>query len=324
MRRLLFLAKIAFTALLIALLAHAFDLRGLAGYLARLDAVTALAVLAVALAVLPLQTWRWMMVLDAGGAHLPFRRTLSIVLVGHFFNQTLPSTVGGDAMRMWFAYRAGLTPGHAAATVIFDRVISLGGLLLLTACSLPWLLELVPDPSARAAIMAVVAAGLTGFAAAAILAGFPGLVPDWRLARGFAARARRLLDSPLRLAAGLALSVAAFACFSYMVWLLARSLGLPLGLVPALLLVPPVLLVSVIPVSVAGWGLREGAMVLALGFVGIEPAAAVAVSVLFGIAIAVTSLPGAVLWLTSGDSARSAGQAAEFAASAARTADPPG
>lgn len=319
MRRLLLLAKIAFTALLIALLVHAFDLRGLAGYLARLDAATALAVLAVAFAILPLQTWRWMMVLDASRAPLPFGRTFAIVLIGHFFNQTLPSTVGGDAMRMWRAYRAGLAPGDAAATVILDRAVSLAGLLALTACGLPWLIELVPDAAARAGVVAVVAAGIVAFVAAAALACFPGLVPDWRYARGFAVRARRLLDSPARLAAGLALSACAFAGFSYMVLLLARALGLPLDFVQAVLLVPPVLLISVIPVSVAGWGLREGAMVLALGFVGIEPAGAFAVSVLFGIAIAVTSLPGAVLWLTSGESARGAREAADFAAAAGRS-----
>ena len=54
-----------------------------------------------------------------------------------------------------------------------------------------------------------------------------------------------------------------------------------------LLLVPPVLLVSVIPVSVAG--VREGAMVVALGFVGVAPAAVFAISVLFGLTFTAAS-----------------------------------
>lgn len=322
MKRALVAAKIAITVLLIVLVARAFDLRGLGAYLARVDAATAAAVIAVGLGVLPLQTWRWMMVLDAAGSPLRFGRAFAIVLIGHFFNQTLPSTVGGDAMRMWYAYRAGIKPGDAAATVIFDRVIAVAGLLALTACGLPWLLELVPEPAARSAIAAVVAAGFGGLAAAAILTHFTRLVPDWRVARGFAARARRLLASPLRVLAGAAVSAAGFALFSWMIFRLAQALGVPLTFPQALLLVPPVLLISAIPVSVAGWGLREGAMVVALGFAGVEPAAAFAVSVLFGIAIAITSMPGAVLWLATGHAARDAREAAHFAEREATADDP--
>src|SRR5688572_3292740 len=322
MRRLLVAAKIAVTVLLIALVARAFDLGGLVAYLKRLDAATAGAVIAVGLGVLPLQTWRWMMVLDAAGSRLPFGRALVIVMIGHFFNQTLPSTVGGDAMRMWYAYRAGIKPGDAAATVIFDRVIAVAGLLALTACGLPWLLELVPEPAARSAIAAVVAAGFGALAAGATVAHFPRLVPDWRIARGFAARARRLLASPSRVLAGAAVSAAGFVLFSWMIFHLAQALDVPLTFPQALLLVPPVLLISAIPVSLAGWGLREGAMVVALGFAGVEPAAAFAVSVLFGIAIAVTSLPGAVLWLATGRAARDAREAAHFAEREATVDDP--
>jgi uncharacterized membrane protein YbhN (UPF0104 family) len=314
MKRLAVAAKVAVTVLLIALVARAFDLRGVGAYLARVDAPTAAAVIAVGLGAVPLQTWRWMMVLDAVGSRLGFGRAFVIVLIGHFFNQTLPSTVGGDAMRMWYAYRAGIAAGDAAATVIFDRVIAVTGLLALTAGGLPWLLGLVPAGAARSAIALMVAAGFGGLAAAAALAHFPRLIPDWRIARGFAARARRVLASPARVLAGALLSAAGFVLFSWMVYYLAQALGVRLGFVEALLLVPPVLLVSAIPVSVAGWGLREGAMVVALGFAGVEPAAAFAVSILFGIAVAVTSLPGAVLWLARGHAARDAREAADFAA----------
>jgi hypothetical protein len=322
MRRLAVAAKIAVTALLIALVARAFDLRGVGDYLSRVDAPTALALVAVAIGVLPLQAWRWLMVLDVAASRLRFGRALVIVLIGHFFNQTLPSTVGGDAMRMWYAYQAGVAPGNAAATVIFDRLIAVSGLLVLTACGLPWLLELVPDAPARSAIAAVVAAGFGGFALAIALAHFPRLIPDWRIARGFAARARALVASPLTVLAGALISAAGFVAFSWMVFHLAQAVGVRLTFTHSLLLVPPVLLIAAVPVSLAGWGVREGAMVVALGFVGVEPAAAFALSVLFGLAIAVSSLPGALLWLAGGHPARDARQAAEFA-EASRDEDPP-
>lgn len=321
MKPFVIVAKLAVTAILITLVTRAFDLHGVGGYLAQIDATTAVSVIAVALGVVPLQTWRWMIALDESGSRLPFGRTLVIVLIGHFFNQTLPSSVGGDAVRIWCAYRAGLTPANAAATVILDRAISLVGLLALTACGLPWLLALVPDPVARSAIVVVVVAGIGGFLAFIGLARFPEFLQQWRIARGLTALAalgRRLTFSPQRLLPSLALSAAGIVVFSYMVFQLAQALGVRLSFIESLLLVPPVLLVTVIPVSVAGWGLREGAMVVALGFVGVAPAAAFAISVLFGIAVAAASLPGAVLWLASGYSVGNLQQAADLAASARR------
>jgi hypothetical protein len=62
-------------------------------------------------------------------------------------------------------------------------------------------------------------------------------------------------------------------------------------------LVPLVVLVSMLPVSVAGWGVREGAMVVALGAVGVDRATALTTSVLFGLALAATGIPGGLLWL---------------------------
>src|SRR5271170_7755297 len=49
---------------------------------------------------------RWSIVVEALGYSLSFARSLLLVLIGYFFNQTLVSSVGGDGIRMWKAYRA--------------------------------------------------------------------------------------------------------------------------------------------------------------------------------------------------------------------------
>ena len=64
-----------------------------------------------------------------------------------------------------------------------------------------------------------------------------------------------------------------------------------------LVLVPPVILVSVLPISMAGWGVREGAMITALGFAGVGSTDALVLSIAFGLVILTLSLPGGVLWL---------------------------
>ena len=57
------------------------------------------------------------------------------------------------------------------------------------------------------------------------------------------------------------------------------------------------MLISTLPISLAGWGVREGAMVAALTFVGVETSEALALSILFGLTLLVVSLLGAIFWL---------------------------
>ena len=310
------LAKLAVSVALITLVVRVFDVRGVMGHIARIDAASAALAVGIALAAVPLQTARWLVVQVESGTRLPFARALTIVLIGHFFNQTLPSSVGGDAMRMWCAHRAGMTPGSAVTTVILDRAASLLGLLFLMACGLPWLPGLVSDPVAGTAIVAAVVGGIGGFLVVALLTGSARSFPQWRMMRPLSAlltSAHRVFTSPRCLLPILLLGVAGGTAFSGIIFVLARALGAELAMKDCLLLVPPVLLVSAVPVSVAGWGVREGAMVVALGLLGVAPDTAFSVSVLFGLVVAAASLPGAGLWLAGGYSSEGLKHAVNFA-----------
>lgn len=313
------LAKLMLSIALIALVVHAFGVHSVGHHLAQLDAVTAFWVVGLALSVVPLQTLRWMIVLKVNGNVRRFAPTLGMVLIGHFFNQTLPSSVGGDAVRAWCAWRTGLAPADAAATVVLDRVISLVAPLMLTACTLPWLIAVIPYPAARAAVIGVLIAGIGGLLALTALARFAPFFsrrPRWHVALALLAPARRLAFSARSMLASMALSIGVLVIFCYIVFDLAVTLGTRVTLGDCLLLIPPVFLASAIPVSIAGWGVREGAMVIALGFADVPPAVAFATSVLFGLTIAVASLPGAALWLADGYTTGNLAQAANLTAAA--------
>jgi len=308
------LLKIALSLVLIAIVVRAFDVRGVAAQFMKVDAATLLLAVAVALAIALLHTGRWLAVIGAGNHRLDFRTALQVVLIGHFFNQVLPSSVGGDAMRVWCAYRAGLGFGIAAATVIIDRVLTLVSLLLLAAAGLPWLFDIVLDPVARWALSTVICAGLAGFAAFLAIVRLPRFARRWRALRPLlelAALARKVIFHARYALPVILLSVLSFVGFAVIVFYLARAMQLDVTLIDCVLLVPPVILVTVVPVSIAGWGVREGAMVVAFGFLNVPASAAFAVSVLFGITLAVASLPGSLLWWLGGYSARhAAGRAA--------------
>ena len=68
-----------------------------------------------------------------------------------------------------------------------------------------------------------------------------------------------------------------------------------------IVLFPPALLVTTLPISIAGWGVRELAMVAVFALVGVPADGASVLSILFGLLDALISLPGGVLWVLSGD-----------------------
>ena len=301
------LIKITLSAAMVAIVVHAFDVKGVAAHFMKVDVGTLVLVVAIALGIALLHTLRWMAVIDATGHRLTFKTALRLVLIGHFFNQALPSSVGGDAMRVWCAYRAGLVLSIAVKTVVVDRLLSLVSLLVLAAIGLPWLLDVVIDPVARWALSSVVLAGLAGAAAFLALAKLPRFALRWRAVRALVdvAKLSRKVLSHLRYAVPVVgLSIMSFLGFAVIVYAIARAMQIDVTVRDCVLLVPPVILVTVIPVSIAGWGLREGAMVVAFGFINVPAGAAFAMSVLFGLTLAVASLPGSLLWWLSGYSAK--------------------
>jgi uncharacterized protein (TIRG00374 family) len=306
MRLLKPLFKIAVSLALIAIVLRAFDVKGVASHFAKVDATTLLLAIAIAWSITLLHTLRWLAVIKANGTQLGFKTALQLVLIGHFFNQALPSSVGGDAVRIWCAYRAGLNFIAAANTVIIDRALTFLSLLLLTAAGLPWLFGIIIDPAARWALSAVIVAGIAGFGILLALRRLPRIVARWRVVRallGLAALARKVMSSARYALSVILLSVLSFIGFAIIVFCIAHAMQLDVTLRNCVLLVPPVILITAVPVSIAGWGVREGAMVVAFGFVNVPASAAFAVSILFGLTLAAASLPGSLFWWLSGYSA---------------------
>jgi uncharacterized membrane protein YbhN (UPF0104 family) len=94
------------------------------------------------------------------------------------------------------------------------------------------------------------------------------------------------------------LSLAAHINIAITAWLIAQALGLALSLTDCLVLMPVVVLASTLPISIGGWGIREGVTVSVLALVGVSSAEALALSILLGLAGIAISLPGAIVWLS--------------------------
>ncbi len=264
--------------------------------------------LALVLALLALQgligAWRWTFVIGVFGWPLPFFTALRLFFEGLFFNQALPSTIGGDAVRMYRCNRAGMPVGAAVNGVLLDRVGGLSGLLVLVALSQPLAWQRLPDFGPRIALAAILGTGVAAIAALLLMESLPERWRRWRLVAGVAdlsVGARRMYRSTAIVVPVLGLSLAVQIITVLAVFVLAHDLELPISFWDCLVLIPLVFLVATLPVSIAGWGVREGAMVTALGLLGVSASAAVTVSVILGLGLVAIGLIGGVVWLTRSD-----------------------
>jgi hypothetical protein len=259
-----------------------------------------------------LVTGRWLMVLGALGLTPGFAAALALVFIGLFFNQALPSNIGGDAMRVWRLFRTGSSLGRAVGSVMLDRVLAMVGLALVVVVGLTLNPGLIADGAALAVLWAMVGAVLGGAGVLLVfdrlLAPLRRILPDRAVGAGsaLARDARAALLDRRRGPALIAVSMAAHVLNVGIVYALAIGLGIDVRFGDMVALVPPVILVAMLPISFGGWGVREGAMIAALAYAGVPADAALALSVAFGLAILLCALPGAPIWFVTGNRLRAA------------------
>jgi len=296
--------KIALSGALIWYFIGKSDLGAVMESLRQVDAATVVAVLALFLAQMVLVAWRWsaLLRLVGVGKGFSFHEIVRTVWSATFFNTTLVSSVGGDAFRLWTIVRAGNPLGKSVNSIFLDRLTALMALMILIAISLPYVMELIADEAAFLSYALLIAAFLAGFAALFHADRLPRRIQHWRLVRGLAnlaADTRRLslhMDNLLPVAA---LSLLVHILNIFVVYVLARGLEIGISFLDCFFLVPPVILAMTLPISIAGWGVREGAMIVALGLIGVSQESALVLSILFGLGITLAALPGGVIWLFS-------------------------
>jgi hypothetical protein len=250
---------------------------------------------------------RWQLILSAEATSPGQLTLLKVALVGLFFNQVLPSAVGGDAVRVWRCSRLGVGLGPAVRSILLDRACGYLVLVALYIAGLPTLLQILPDARERGGVLAVLAVGLLGLLALVSLDRLPRAILRLRLIAPFAElsrTSRRLFMDPGRCGAVLGLSIITIALTILAFKFAGDAVGSRLSLGSWIMIVPPVTLIQLLPVSLAGWGVREVVLVVALGLFGIPAEAALAASLLLGFCLILVGLPGGVIWLGGWDIAR--------------------
>lgn len=293
------LAKLAVSGLMIWLVLRTQDLGELAHRMASVSgSALVLSILSIPLmSILP--ALRWSIILQTMGQRVSLRATYPQVMMGVFFNQCLPFSMG-DVVRMWFAHRAGLSPTVAVNSVLLDRLVGALALLLMVTFALPHFFALSPSPAVKLATVLVLAAGYLGVALLAVLDRFIRRFGETRIGGmlvRLAVDLRRLVTLRREAAQTLVCGIVVQFASAVMVYALARDLDLPVNAADCLFVVPIANLIQTLPISIGGWGVREGVFVAAFGLVGLAAPSALALSALFGLVTALGSLPGGVFWL---------------------------
>jgi glycosyltransferase 2 family protein len=308
MRRILLSAiKILVSA---ALLYFALRKANFADLAARLDLASA-AWLALAVALTFFQIFigvlRWRIVSAECGAPLPLRQAMRYNVIGTFFNQTLPSSIGGDAVRLWLVARAGAGWRAATYSIFVDRAVGLIALAIIIVSSLPWSSHLIADSYGRTALTLVDFAALAGGAGFLVL----GVLPWPWLKRWWATHhihacaviANRVIFSRKNEPAIAILSLLVHFLAVVIAWCVVQSISAPVGFEQTFLLIPPVMLITMLPISIAGWGVREATMGLAFGYAGLVTNEGINVSLLYGAVSFFAGAIGGLVWIFSAEKA---------------------
>jgi uncharacterized membrane protein YbhN (UPF0104 family) len=244
----------------------------------------------------------------SGYCHAPLElpQAFRYNMIGTFFNQTLPSTIGGDAMRLWLVSR---TAGWRSATysVLVDRAIGLIALAIVVVVSLPWSFELIRNDRGRVALVLVDVAAMSAGLGFLLVSHLPWRwLHTWWATRHIHACsviANKVLFDRTTGPRIAILSISVHLLTVVIAWCAVRAISAPADFEQTLLLIPPIALITMLPISIAGWGLREATMMVAFGYAGLNQTDGTMISLLTGATSFAVGAIGGLVWILSREKA---------------------
>lgn len=312
MKYLIFLAKLVLSVALLALVLSRIDASQVFDLLLRPETLVGILIAIAALffqAVLA--AYRQMEIVAIFGDRIGLLPSLRVWFSGLFVSQVAVTFIAGDVVRGIQLAKMGIPRRTSGRAIVLDRLIGLAVLLLMVLAVLPYVLALATGAHLRLGLILLGGASIGGLLA---IAG-AGFLPSFVSRLGASFIRHRLVDISVDLASAArfltiqprrSIRIAGLSFFMHLlnvfgIVAIARTLGVnaPAGAVAAIAI--PVMLMTILPISFAGWGVREAAMVTGLGLLNVRSELALAISVGFGLSLLAASLPGLFCLLRKSD-----------------------
>jgi uncharacterized membrane protein YbhN (UPF0104 family) len=234
---------------------------------------------------------RWRILARPLGFDRPLSTYAGFYFIGMYFNLVLPTSVGGDVVRAWYLDGHSGRRARAFLSVFVDR---LSGLVILIALAgIATVLCPIELPTwIRVSVWSAVGCAAVGLAVLPWLARLPLFQARLKLGEDFS-RCLALVFQPRVLG----LSVFVQAANVVIVWLVGRAISAPVPLSYYWVLVPMVTLITLVPVSINGLGVREGGTLLFLAPLGVPAATAVMLAFLWFCVYGAAGLSGGLVYL---------------------------
>jgi hypothetical protein len=247
-----------------------------------------------------LSAMRWATLLNIQKIDFSFKATVLLYWIGCFFNAFLPTSVGGDVVRSYLASKQNGKIIDTAISVIFERLAGVAALLIIFGVGAIWLhLSTGEGPLWKIACLSsatFIGAGSIASARKALLESTLAR-PEWR------DRVQRIADVILKykshkrklwwiLIISLLLQINVIVYYS----VIAAALDIRLSFFYFCLLIPPILILTMLPVSFGGVGLRETAFLFFFAPLGITSAEILSLSLWSYVLALLANLSGGVVY----------------------------
>ncbi len=300
-------AKLALSLGLMAFVLRDTSLAALWNTFRRVQPIWIVAAMSMHGLMVALSVWRWQLLLSAQHVRVPAVRLAESFWVALFFNNFLPSNIGGDVVRVADTSRPAGSKTLATTVIFVDRVLGLFALLSVgalgalaaraTGIEIPgtlWI-EVGALGALGLCVLLFFAPAVLDLALSPVRAlGHPWIVERLATLQETLGRFR---EQPSSLVGALVGAVLVQGVVVAFYTLTARSLSVPLPLVMAGVLVPVALVLQLAPISINGFGVREAVFSFFFVRFGLSVEGAVAVSLLGTLLIMLFSLGGGALFL---------------------------
>jgi hypothetical protein len=220
---------------------------------------------------------RWHVLLRSGGVKIPFSRSAELTMMGLFASHFLPTTIGGDVVRLAGVMQMGFDRAICLASIAADRVVGLVGMLFVVPFGL------------------IPAWGSLGQAASHSFALMVSLQRPMRFVRRTLHTFTTWLHQPKALFLSLLCTWANMLFIFLAIYLLVEGLSSHISFWLIAGLYSLAYMVTLIPISINGYGVQELSLTfLFLHVGGLSAASSLTLAVLIRVIFMFASLPGAV------------------------------